>query len=491
MSVRDLLVVTNPANWDIPLENVDVVSARAYLNPGNQAKNDYQHSRVFNLCRSYAYQSLGYYVSLLAEARGQRAIPSVATLRDFHSAAIARSMGSEIDDTIQSSLKLCQGSEFCLPIYFSQAIDPAYRKLAGQLYRLFPAPLLQVNFIRQKERWSISKVSPLALNSVPESEREIIRSHAANYFRRRGEARPRKQRFLYDLAILLDPTEAAPPSDPEAIEKFSRAAREMGFFVETISPRDADRITEFDALFIRQTTAVDHVTYKLSRLAHAEGLVVIDDPWSILRSANKIYLAESLSRARLPTPRTEILTREDLREDRLSRLPLPVVLKTPDGAFSRGVIKAETREALQEGAKNLLKDSELILAQEFVPSDFDWRIGVLDHQPLFACKYYMAAGHWQIYNWQAAKARNITGRHETIHVEIAPPTVVDAACRAARLIGDGLYGVDLKQTGDRIVVIEVNDNPNIDSGIEDAALGMELYRRIARSFRRRIEQARG
>ena len=44
------------------------------------------------------------------------------------------------------------------------------------------------------------------------------------------------------------------------------------------------------------------------------------------------------------------------------------------------------------------------------------------------------------------------------------------ALRAANLLGDGLYGVDLKQTDDGCYVIEVNDNPNIDAGNEDALL---------------------
>ena len=46
----------------------------------------------------------------------------------------------------------------------------------------------------------------------------------------------------------------------------------------------------------------------------------------------------------------------------------------------------------------------------------------------------------------------------------------------ANLIGDGLYGVDLKQAGDKVVVIEVNDNPNIDCGVEDVYLGDDLYK---------------
>ena len=45
-------------------------------------------------------------------------------------------------------------------------------------------------------------------------------------------------------------------------------------------------------------------------------------------------------------------------------------------------------------------------------------------------------------------------------------------------MGDGLYGVDMKETPNGPMVIEVNDNPNIDGGVEDAVLGMELYRRI-------------
>jgi len=56
--------------------------------------------------------------------------------------------------------------------------------------------------------------------------------------------------------------------------------------------------------------------------------------------------------------------------------------------------------------------------------------------------------------------------------------VLDTAIKAARLIGDGFYGVDLKQTEAGIFVIEINDNPNLDLGAEDKALGDEVYRRL-------------
>ena len=80
-----------------------------------------------------------------------------------------------------------------------------------------------------------------------------------------------------------------------------------GFSVEFIGRDDYPRLAEFDALLIRETTAVNHHTWRFARRAQAEDLAVIDDPDSILRCANKVYLAEVLKGARIPTPRTLIV----------------------------------------------------------------------------------------------------------------------------------------------------------------------------------------
>ena len=62
------------------------------------------------------------------------------------------------------------------------------------------------------------------------------------------------------------------------------------------------------------------------------------------------------------------------------------------------------------------------------------------------------------------------------------------AVRAANLIGDGLYGVDLKQSGQQCYVMEVNDNPNVDAGNEDGVLKDALYREIMGVFMRRVQE---
>jgi glutathione synthase/RimK-type ligase-like ATP-grasp enzyme len=79
------------------------------------------------------------------------------------------------------------------------------------------------------------------------------------------------------------------------------------------------------------------------------------------------------------------------------------------------------------------------------------------------------------------------GSVDTLSVGEAPDEVVKTALKAANLIGDGLYGVDIKQVGQKCYVIEVNDNPNIDSGYEDSVLKDALYREIMGIFLKRIE----
>jgi glutathione synthase/RimK-type ligase-like ATP-grasp enzyme len=101
----------------------------------------------------------------------------------------------------------------------------------------------------------------------------------------------------------------------------------------------------------------------------------------------------------------------------------------------------------------------------------------------------MSKGHWQIYN-HGPGGQVAGGRFKTYPTIEVPPQVIKTAVKAASLIGDGLYGVDLKQDLNGCYVIEVNDNPNIDSGVEDQYLRDELYRLVLEEFIRRLELKR-
>ena len=486
--MRNVIVASHKSQWPLSVGGVEVISPREYLTGKSYA--ECTSMRVFNLCRSYRYQSVGYYVSLLAEARGHRVMPDVTTLQDFRFQTLTRAVADDLEELIQHSLRHVHGHRFELHIYFGEATLPRYRQLAHRLYSLFEAPLLKVTFEKTDE-WSIQQVSPLPFTRVPPDDHPMVLEFAEKFFSKKAFRRSRQQHYAYDLAILTNPHEAAPPSDAEALQRFMQAAERAGFNAELITRDDYSRLAEFDALFIRETTAVNHHTYRFARRAHAEGLVVIDDPWSILRCTNKVYLAEMLARARIPCPKTVVLHSCDGVQRIVDRWQLgyPSVLKQPDSAFSLGVKKVKSPEQLASVLHEFFETSDLVIAQEYVESQFDWRVGILGRKPLRR-KYYMAAGHWQIYNWQEPSAANQSGGYETLAVEDVPAKVLEMATRAANAVGDGLYGVDLKQIGNRVVVIEVNDNPSIDSDVEDLVLGDELYDRIMRFFRHKIDEAR-
>jgi glutathione synthase/RimK-type ligase-like ATP-grasp enzyme len=480
--VAILIVVDNPAKWTFQIPGVDVVDARSYL-----TKVEYSGVRgvkLINLCRSYSYQTIGYYVSLLAEARGHKPLPNAATIQDMKSQAIVRMVSEDLDELIQTSLAPIHSDRFTLSIYFGRNIARRYDRLALRLFNLFQAPLLRVQFGRNG-KWAIRSVAAIATSDVPESHADFLVQAATEHFAGRGGRWRRRARPRYDLAILHNPQESNPPSNARALKRFEKAAAAVGLSCEFITRDDYARLAEFDALFIRETTFVNHHTYRFARRAANEGLVVMDDPDSIVRCTNKVYLAELLRRYKLPMPNTLVAHKGNV-ESILSELGLPCVLKQPDSAFSLGVVKADTEEQLNSELNRLLEESELIIAQRFMPTTFDWRIGILDGKPLYACKYFMAPKHWQIMKHGGAETEY--GRYESIPVEVAPRAAVRIALKAANLIGDGFYGVDVKESDGEFYIIEVNDNPNIDGGVEDSILRDELYERIMRVFLNRIEQ---
>lgn len=481
--VTVLVVIENPEEYPLQLHGIEPVAARTYLTDSSFALM--KGVKVYNICKSYRYQSLGYYVSLLAEARGHKSIPGTTTIQDMKLAGIIRLVSDSIEETLKKSLPVNTENKLSLTIYFGKTIDKTHESLGSATFKAFPAPFLRADFSRVKQ-WQLQNVSPLSAKDIPEAERDFAESVSSAYFAGKKVTIPKKAVPRWDLAILQNPAEERPPSDSKALKLFTKAAESIGFGVETISKDDSNRLSEFDALFIRETTNVDHYTYRISRKAAAEGLVVIDDPVSILRCSNKVYLAELLTRNRIPTPKTLIVHNRNI-DQALAEFTLPCILKQPDSSFSQGVIMVKERELLLNEARRMLKKSDLVIAQQFVPTDFDWRIGILDGRPLYACKYHMAAKHWQIIS-KDKKGQDVYGLVETFPVGKVPKKVIQTAVKASKPIGSGLYGVDLKELGKDVVVIEVNDNPNIDSGLEDSILGEELYLRIADTFRVRIEE---
>ena len=479
-----LIVVNNPRDWPLDVPGVTVVPARAYLT--DPAYGNECFARVFNLCKTYRYQSLGYYVSLLAEARGHKPLPRANTIEDLQSQNLVRHLTEGLDELTQKSLARIKLDVFELSIYFGRNVASCHDQLSRQIFNLLQAPLLRANFERRDHHWRIRRVRLLAASDIPPEHQEFAIQATTEYFLGRRRRAPKRALPRYDLAILHDPNNPEPASNPKAMRKFEKAAQALDMHVDFITRADFGRLSEFDALFIRDTTFVNHYTYRFSRRAAAEGLVVIDDPDSILKCNNKVYLAEILNRHRIPSPKTLLIHRDNV-DQIIPTLALPCVLKQPDSSFSLGVVKVESEDELHAKVNGLLDKSELIIAQEYLPTEFDWRIGILDRRPLFVAKYFMVPGHWQIIKHDDQKHNFVEGSTVALAVGEAPERVVKLALQAANLIGDGFYGVDIKQVGNHYYLIEINDNPSVDAGNEDSVLKDALYSEVMGVFLKRIE----
>ena len=480
---KNLIVIDQPYSWEESAIGATIISVKDYIN--NPLFQNNASFRIFNLCSSYRYQSYGYYVSLLASARGQRVIPSTSTIKDVQIANVVQSLSYDLNDKINRILAREKESTLSLDIYFGQTPFNKHKALAAQLFQVFEVPLFTVNFIKS-EKWIIKNIKVLTFKNLDKDQKDLLFSSAQKHFSKKRYNFPKLNNYRYDIAILINPFEEYPPSNKEALEKFRKVANKKGVYVEFINKGDINKMNEFDALFIRETTNVNHYTYEFSRLAFAEGLVVIDDPWSILRCSNKIYQHELFKKNRIRTPDTLVLTKNMFNDSVLDDIDYPVVLKQPDSAFSLGVIKVKNKQEAKQELTSLFKETDMVICQEFLYSEFDWRIGIFDNRPIYACKYYMTQGHWQIYNWDGDE-EDKAGNHETLSIDQVPEQITGLALKAASLIGDGLYGVDLKFVDDKVYVIEVNDNPNIDVGVEDEILGDELYSLIIDSLINRIE----
>ncbi len=483
--MQKIIVLNTPQNWKFEIDGVEVIATKDYLS--NPQFSAIKNARVFNLSNDYSYQSRGYYVSLLAEARGHKPLPDVKTILDLKAPSLAKAVSDNLDELIQKSLKHIPRKDFILNIYFGQNANIQLAKLASELYKLFQSPLLRAKFSFNK-KWTMQSIRAIGINDFPNEQLEHIRNFAGDYFNKKRYDGPRPDKSIYDIAILYSNENEAPPSNKQAINKFIEAGEKAGFNVELITQEDFNKLPYFDALFIRDNTMVNNHTYKFARRAQSEGIAIVDYPDTILKCGNKVYIAELLQLSNIPTPKTMIIHQTN-KGDVINTLGLPCVLKSPDSTYSLGVKKVHTPEELNREMKSMFDHSDMILGQQYMFTEFDWRIGILDNKVIFACKYYMAKDHWQIYNWNAQAKKNITGQFECVPLEMVPVPITKAALKGVSMVySKGLFGVDVKEVNGKPYIIEINDNPNIDAGVEDQILKEDLYMTIIATLKDRIEE---
>ena len=273
------------------------------------------------------------------------------------------------------------------------------------------------------------------------------------------------------IACFVEKYNFSDPREEAALQNFKQAAEQQNHEFRFLFREDIDDIPKFNAVFIRATTDPLYTSYIVSKTAWELGLKVIDDPESIKICANKIHQYALFEKYNVPHIPTMFLNKDELHHKRIANifetLGKPVVIKAPYTSFSRYVEKAACETSFREIAKRYFKKSDTVAIQEFVPTQFDWRIGVLNDQVLYACKYMIPKGRWKHGAKLRGKPTVIWGRTVSMKKTNAPSRVRDVALNACRVVGKGLYGVDIKEVNGEFMVVEVNDNPSIYAGYED------------------------
>jgi glutathione synthase/RimK-type ligase-like ATP-grasp enzyme len=242
------------------------------------------------------------------------------------------------------------------------------------------------------------------------------------------------------------------------------------------------KIPHYDAVLIRALTDPLNSAYVAARTAELHGKRVIDDSDSIYICCDKVNMYRHLLNADVAMPETRFLRESDLTAGRgarlLDELGSPLVLKAPNSSFSMYVDRVSTPQEFIKVGNRFLRRADRIVAQRFIRSEFDWRVGVLAGEPLYVCQYTIPKKRWKILSY-SAEGRAIIGPVVAVELEKANPKLIERALQASAAIGKGFYGVDLKQVGDDFIVIEVNDNPTINAGDEDQK-APRLYERVVR-----------
>ncbi|MBK2027308.1 RimK family protein [Allofrancisella guangzhouensis] len=475
------ILIDHKNDWSPYYPSENLITIDRYLQNISQ-----KPSYIINLSEKMAYLEQGYYACLLAKANNDTIIPSVTTLNNIKHFEKIHLTELALKINHNALNHIAKNNIVDIRIFFGATNLKGFEKIAKKLFEMYPAPLLSIKLEKKDSLWHFKNLEIANISSLSDQEQSLFAEALNNFSTKVWRKKKNKKTYQYDLAILHDPNEILSPSDPKALRNFKKAANQLGIYVDMITQDDYMKLLEYDGLFIRTTTSINHYSYRFAKKAEDNNLVVIDDTKSIICCTNKVYLHNLLVKNKIATPEARLIFKDNTLplDELVAELSLPIVLKIPDGSFSKGVKKASTIEELQKTLENMFQQSSIIIAQKYYFTEFDWRIGILNNKPIYACKYYMAKGHWQITNHSKKSTQH--GNTEAFAIHQVEKSIIKTAIKAAKTISNGLYGIDIKVVNGKPMVIEINDNPSIDSYIEDAYVGEQLYSTIMLEFLNRM-----
>ena len=219
------------------------------------------------------------------------------------------------------------------------------------------------------------------------------------------------------------------------------------FDYDAVIPRIGHSITKHGVAVLRHLEQLDVWTANTSQ--------------GILQSRDKLHSSQFLARNRIPTPRTAyVRDMKDIERAIDAVGGLPVVVKVTQGTQGQGVFLRHTLRETGNLVQGLLVTGKAVLIQEYIAESHgkDIRALVVGGK-VVACMRRKARGREFRSNY------HLNGTVEKVEIS---DEYAEVACRAARVLGLNVAGVDLLEGNDGPLVLEVNSSPGLE-GIEKAS----------------------
>ena len=189
--VMQIIVTEEVDRWEFNDVGCPVIDVDDYLAAATYFS--LKNVQVINLCKHYSYSSVGYYCSLLAEARRHRVIPSVKSILDLSTKAMYSLDAVNLDVEVQKAFKKYSGKDsLCkITVMFGRCEEPGFSSLARRLFETFPYPLLQISF-KKLDQWRITSIRPLDLQRLQRDEKPVFFDALKHYLSKRWRAQKKK-----------------------------------------------------------------------------------------------------------------------------------------------------------------------------------------------------------------------------------------------------------------------------------------------------------
>lgn len=281
--------------------------------------------------------------------------------------------------------------------------------------------------------------------------------------------------MVYDLVRLEEKAiiEAAKKNSKVELQAFD--SKDLHFDISDTS----DLRARFGSVVLQRCASYFRNLH-LTAVLEGKGIKVVNDLNSALITGNKLFMSLSLVKQGVPTPRTEVAFTRDAALKALEELGYPAVLKPTIGSWGRLVAFLNDVDA----ARSVIEDREEMfpiyhtyyLQEKVSRPPRDIRAVVVGDRTVAAIYRISTTSDWRTNTARGGKSENLKITNE-----------LDELClKASRPFGRGVYGVDLMESEDGLLVHEVNNttefkNVMTQSGVDIPGLIVEYLTEAARN----------